>query len=133
MQTLPGVRLHPCSGDALGRRVLDIKPYLPYADQVPAARGGYAADAPEPGLAVRFEPCAAAALETIASRTGLPLRALIAATLALDPRPAYAEHRPCGRTYGLRLYDVDVRWTVRGKTALVGAVREIGRSRPEPR
>lgn len=128
------VRLHVRGADLLdGTPVLDVKPYVPYADRVPAARGGYAADAPGPRLAVRFEPRAEADLACIETRTGLPLRSLVTATLALDPRPAYQGGGSSGRTHGLRLYDFDIRWTVRGHTARVSAIREIGRSRPEPR
>ena len=34
--------------------VLDIKPYLPYADSIPDANGGYAGEPPRPSIAIDF-------------------------------------------------------------------------------
>ena len=34
--------------------VLDIKPYLPYADSIPDANGGYASDPPRPSISIEF-------------------------------------------------------------------------------
>jgi hypothetical protein len=42
------------------------------------------------------------------------LEGLVTALLARDPRPAYQAQRDdqAGRVYGIRLYDLDVRWSV---------------------
>jgi tRNA-Thr(GGU) m(6)t(6)A37 methyltransferase TsaA len=107
------VRLHLGGVDLLdGTPVLDIKPYLPYADSLPHARGGFADHPPEVRLAVRF---GAAAERVLAGRSDGPqLRRLIAALLALDPRPAYrsGERGDPSRQFGMRLQDLDVRWRV---------------------
>lgn len=91
-----------------GTPVLDLKPYLPYADALPTARCAWASEAPPP-LAVRFAP----ALELLAQRGELApaLRETIVDTLRWDPRPAHQRDEP-GRTYAMRLLDVDVRFRV---------------------
>ncbi|MCE9665454.1 tRNA (N6-threonylcarbamoyladenosine(37)-N6)-methyltransferase TrmO [Halomonas sp. M5N1S17] len=93
-----------------GTPVLDIKPYLPWAEARPEARAGFAPEAP-PRLAVGFSADAEAALA--ARPDGASLRELIIQVLAQDPRPAYhAAGRQEGeaRVYGVRLRDVDVRF-----------------------
>ncbi|AWN15965.1 tRNA (N6-threonylcarbamoyladenosine(37)-N6)-methyltransferase TrmO [Salinisphaera sp. LB1] len=91
-----------------GTPVVDIKPYLPWADARVAARADLAPTAP-PSLAVHWE---AAAEQRVAARADAgPLRALIEQVLAQDPRPAY--RRADGdRVYGVALRDVDVRFVV---------------------
>lgn len=88
-----------------GTPVLDVKPYVPYADAVPDAAAGWA-DGPPPHLPVRFAPDVEAALADRAE-----LRALIEQTLRLDPRPAHAR-RVTERAWAVRLGEVDVRWVV---------------------
>lgn len=98
-----------------GTPVLDIKPYLPWAEALPDARAGYA-PAPPPQLAVRFSAAAEATLATRADAASL--RELIRQVLAQDPRPAYRKSAE-ERLYGVRLRDVDVRFQVES-TALTG-------------
>ena len=70
-----------------GTPIVDIKPYLPYADAITDARGGFAPAAPAARLVVCFSPQAEDDL------AGLPnpaeMRSLVTEVLALDPRPAY--------------------------------------------
>ena len=94
-----------------GTPVLDIKPYLPYADALPEARAGYAQQAPEAPLVVHFSAAAEARLATWIERYP-ELRRLIEQLLAADPRPAYQSGKADGRRYGMRLWDFDVRWEV---------------------
>ncbi len=84
-----------------GTPVLDVKPYLPYADSLPGARTGFAPEVPPSEYAVVFAPEVAAMLATRPT-----LRALLEKLLATDPRPAY---RGGSGRFGLKLYDVDVR------------------------
>jgi tRNA-Thr(GGU) m(6)t(6)A37 methyltransferase TsaA len=92
-----------------GTPVLDIKPYLPYADALPDARGGFADAAPAPSLSVDFTPeVLARCRELEGERPGL--HALIEQILQYDPRPAYRKGQENERIYGLRLFDLDVRW-----------------------
>jgi tRNA-Thr(GGU) m(6)t(6)A37 methyltransferase TsaA len=72
-----------------GTPVLDLKPYVPYADAFPDSRSGWL-DLPRDPIAaftVNFAPLASAQLEWIAARSELPLRARIAEILSLGPQP----------------------------------------------
>lgn len=102
-----------------GTPVLDIKPYVPYADAIPDATGGFADTAPEVTLTVVLAPD----VEVFcAPRPGL--KKLLVETLALDPRPAYhAESQP-DRTYGTTLNGVNFKWRVRETVADVFGVEE---------
>lgn len=109
-----GVRLVVRGADLLdGTPLLDVKPYLPYADAVPEAAGGFAPEAPGARLSVAWSERARA--QCVAWATAHPdLPALIEAVLTRDPRPAYQAdgHGDPGRVYGVRLYELDVRWSV---------------------
>jgi hypothetical protein len=89
--------------------VLDIKPYLPYADSLPAAHAGFAPAAPAL-LPVQWSEEALAAASTLALSPDL--RALIDEVLAQDPRPAYRTTQPDAHEYGVWLAKVNVRFIV---------------------
>lgn len=94
-----------------GTPILDVKPYVPYADALPEASGGFASSAIA-RLPVRFAPEAEQRL--CARPDQAEVRAVIEAVLALDPRPGYRQGTPdSGRGLGMRLYDFDLRWRVR--------------------
>lgn len=93
-----------------GTPVLDIKPYLPYADAIPTARAGYAPDAPAAPLAVRFSAQAAAQCRQKQAQWHTDVHGLITQILAQDPRPSYQHSQQDGRVYAMRLYDFDLRW-----------------------
>jgi tRNA-Thr(GGU) m(6)t(6)A37 methyltransferase TsaA len=97
-----------------GTPIVDIKPYLPYADARPEARADFAEQKPRPRLTVRF------ASRVQAQLIDRPeLRCLIRKTLELDPRPAYHVGADKPRRYGLQLADVDVQFEIFGDAALV--------------
>ena len=104
-----GVTLHLAGCDLVsGTPVLDIKPYLPWAESRPEARAGFAPEAP-PILPVSFSPEADTLLASRAD--GDALRELIRQVLAQDPRPGYHKHTRHSaeeRRYGVRLRDLDV-------------------------
>lgn len=91
-----------------GTPVVDIKPYLPWAESHPHAQAGFAPQTP-PLLGVSFHPMA---LDTLSQRQdSTTLHALIEQVLSQDPRPAYKQNdRASNRLYGLRLRDVDVKF-----------------------
>ena len=83
--------------------------------------GGFAADPPPADLAVEFSPEAQAALAAREDR--IPgLRRFIVEMLRADPRPAYLSRSPERRSFGTRVFDVDVRWEFRGGAIRVTAV-----------
>lgn len=92
-----------------GTPVLDIKPYLPYADSIPAARADFAATAPAL-LTVEWSEQAQADAAALAISSDL--RALINEVLAQDPRPAYRAAQQDEKEYGVWLADVNVRFRV---------------------
>jgi tRNA-Thr(GGU) m(6)t(6)A37 methyltransferase TsaA len=71
-----------------GTPVLDVKPYVAYADAFPEASAGWLtkADDPGPRWEVRFEPPAREALEFLLA-AGLDLEAALRTTLSLGPEP----------------------------------------------
>ncbi|MGA0804971.1 MAG: tRNA (N6-threonylcarbamoyladenosine(37)-N6)-methyltransferase TrmO [Pseudohongiellaceae bacterium] len=92
-----------------GTPVLDIKPYLPYADAIAAAQGGFAAAAPPTELPVRYSTNAGAQLQTL--QTQYPgLEALITSVLQQDPRPAQHVRKDSRREFAMLLYDLNIRW-----------------------
>lgn len=99
--------------------ILDIKPYVPYADCHPEASGGFTGATGGDTLAVDFP---AALLE----RVPADRRAALTGILARDPRPSY-QHDP-ERVYGLDFAGVNVRFTVDGDTLTVRSVEPL----PQP-
>jgi tRNA-Thr(GGU) m(6)t(6)A37 methyltransferase TsaA len=122
----PRMELGIRGGDLLdGTPVLDIKPYLPWADSRPHACGGFAADPPLQRMTVSFSP-EAEALCRRREAAGLPdLRRLIVQILSLDPRPAYAARDRDDKHYHCRLYDLDVEWSVSRRRVEVLDLRTI--------
>jgi tRNA-Thr(GGU) m(6)t(6)A37 methyltransferase TsaA len=99
--------------------VLDIKPYLPYADCHPQALGGFAQTRPNATLRVRFGSRARAAFRQMVKQERRQLARLLVQVLRLDPRPAYSEKMGGKREYGLYLMDWNIRWRVDDATAVV--------------
>ncbi len=93
-----------------GTPILDIKPYLPYADSLPNAQGGFASEAPEQ-MTVCFLPAAQAVLANHKARYP-QLEPFITQVLAQDPRPAYRKQQADEREYGVHLHEFNVRWQV---------------------
>uniref|UniRef100_UPI0028AAE4B5 TrmO family methyltransferase domain-containing protein n=3 Tax=Pseudomonas TaxID=286 RepID=UPI0028AAE4B5 len=91
-----------------GTPVLDIKPYVPYADSLSEATNTMASAAP-PAIAVHWSDSALPQAREHALRLQQPLVELIEQCLAQDPRPAY-QVPPAERVYGVKLWDVQVRW-----------------------
>ncbi|MCK5639819.1 MAG: tRNA (N6-threonylcarbamoyladenosine(37)-N6)-methyltransferase TrmO [Gammaproteobacteria bacterium] len=102
-----------------GTPVLDIKPYLPYAEALTDARGGFAKVAPEKIFSVEFSPQAEAQCRE-KENTIPELKAVIEQLLQHDPRPAYSELDD--RIYGIRIYDFDLKWRAEEGTIRVIAL-----------
>ncbi|KGK41139.1 tRNA (adenine(37)-N6)-methyltransferase [Nitrincola sp. A-D6] len=93
-----------------GTPVLDIKPYLPYADSLPEAHFSLGSK-PEPlTLPVLFSTQADAFCQQYQQTQGEPLQEQITELLRCDPRPAYQTDSE--RIYGMRLHDLNLRWSV---------------------
>ena len=85
-----------------GTPIYDIKPYIPYADAHPDARGGFAA-APAETIPVD---CPEELLSLLPPKQAQALLGV----LSQDPRPGYQDDP--GRIYGMDFADWDVRFRV---------------------
>lgn len=94
-----------------GTPVVDIKPYLPFAEALPDARASYAQQAPQADMPVYFTDALAAELVHLEKRYPR-LREFIVDVLAQDPRPAYRKEEDAGKAYAVWLLDFNVRWRV---------------------
>lgn len=96
-----------------GTPILDIKPYLPYSDAMTDASAGFADTRPETLMSVEFSP---EALNFIALQRDYPeLKGFITNVLKQDPRPAYKKQKDGEQSYGMSLYDFNIRWQVNGE------------------
>lgn len=103
-----------------GTPVLDIKPYLPYSDALPQAAGGFADAAPETMMTVSLSEQA----QTFCKHSKIPdLQIFIEKVLKQDPRPPYKKQRDEVQSYGMTLYDLNIKWTVDGEHNHVTEIR----------
>ncbi|CNI97639.1 tRNA (N6-threonylcarbamoyladenosine(37)-N6)-methyltransferase TrmO [Yersinia mollaretii] len=94
-----------------GTPVIDIKPYLPFAESQPQARAGFAQSAPNANMQVCFSTTAEQQLAQQQQRHP-NLRRFITQVLAQDPRPAYRKEDNESREYAVLLLEFNVRWRV---------------------
>jgi len=111
--TLEKVELHTPDGPVLvvggadlldGTPIYDIKPYLPYVDSHPEARGGFGSEKADYALQIDFP-------TELEERIGEEKREALRGLLAGDPRPSY-QNDP-DRVYGVRYADYNVKFTVK--------------------
>ena len=111
-----GPVLHVKGADLMdGTPIYDIKPYVPYADAFPEARGGFTDTSTWEPLQVDFSP---AVLEVLAAQPDPDvLRTRLEQVLAQDPRPRF--HHDPDRLYGMPFGPFDIRFQVKGKVLSV--------------
>ena len=93
-----------------GTPILDIKPYIPYADCQPEATGGFTDTAGDFLLKVEFPP-------ELLSMVPEDRREALIGVLHHDPRPSY--QRNAERVYGMEFAGVNVRFRVEGDVLTV--------------
>jgi tRNA-Thr(GGU) m(6)t(6)A37 methyltransferase TsaA len=101
--------------------VLDIKPYLPDADTIVDAVGGFADQRPDPKIPVVFAAQALHVRPQVEKRHP-GFSDLLEQVLRADPRPAYADRRRSGAVFGLRLYDVNIRFAYEPRKIIVNTI-----------
>ncbi|WP_218396018.1 tRNA (N6-threonylcarbamoyladenosine(37)-N6)-methyltransferase TrmO [Alteromonas lipotrueae] len=111
-----------------GTPIIDIKPYLPYADAPPHASDSMAElnhAAPIPNLEVTINPLVQNMLNEAASQHP-DLPTLLTAVLAQDPRPAY-RHKLLSdeKTYHTALYNYDFAFTVKNSVVEVIGINTL--------
>jgi tRNA-Thr(GGU) m(6)t(6)A37 methyltransferase TsaA len=102
-----------------GTPILDVKPYLPYADALPDASSGWASE-PIKRQEVHFTAQAEQAiLKRVETGTDPRFKSLILEILELDPRPSFLKRKfptqsaiAQGTQYGFRLFEFDVKWEI---------------------
>jgi tRNA-Thr(GGU) m(6)t(6)A37 methyltransferase TsaA len=104
-----------------GTPVVDIKPYLPFAEAVPEAVAGYAQNAPAADMPVYFTPELQPQLSLLEKRYP-HIERFIREVLAQDPRPAYRKGEDIGKTYAVLLLEFNVRWRVTEQGSEVFAI-----------
>ncbi len=106
-----GTVLHVSGVDLMdGTEIVDIKPYIPYADCHPDATGGFSRDAASPKLNVVYDK------DTLSHLPDDKRKALIK-VLELDPRPAYQDDTD--RIYGFRFAGYEVKFNVNEDTLFI--------------
>lgn len=111
-----GMVLHVGGADLMdGTPIFDVKPYVPYADSHPDAKGGFTDGAGEFLLQVDFP-------QTLLEKLPEEKRSAAVGVLSHDPRPSY--QRKPGRIYGLNFAGWDIRFTVDGDILTVVDILE---------
>ncbi len=111
-KTKAKVKLHLKGIDLVeGTPIIDIKPYLPYVDAIPDARGGFAHHAPPPRMQVGFTDIAEQQLIEVENNYS-DLRQLIIEVLQYDPRPIYYRKKSNKKIFVIELYDLGLRFEI---------------------
>ena len=105
-----------------GTQILDIKPYIPYADNVSHANGGIAQHSPDL-MPVVFSDHALQQLKQFTAHYP-EIKTLISEVLSQDPRPAYHQDKSSDKVYGMALYDLNVQWQVINQQNVVKAIQK---------
>ena len=110
-----GVFLVVSGADLTNRTpIVDIKPYVPFVDAVPDAKGGFADQAPK-----LHEVCFSKKALDDLNDLNFGEIAAIKETLAQDPRPAYKNRGEDDKIYGFGMYRHEIRFKVSAGTILV--------------
>ncbi|MGZ3713202.1 MAG: tRNA (N6-threonylcarbamoyladenosine(37)-N6)-methyltransferase TrmO, partial [Bdellovibrionota bacterium] len=128
-----GVEIHLSGVDLLDHTpVLDIKPYIAYADSVPDANPGWAHEeiARYP---VAFSEASQATLAKHAAKLLPRFRELLTEMLSLDPRPTsqkktmpFLASESQGAIFRFRVSDFDVEWEIRAREIFVRELIHLG-------
>ena len=119
IESKANVRIHVSGVDLMDKTpIVDIKPYLPWADSLPDAASGFAQTEPSRKLTVTFTPVAERTLTDLRPNDS-DLRTLIQRVIELDPRPAYQQKASSERSFGISLKGLNIRWLITENTAEV--------------
>lgn len=91
--------------------IIDIKPYIRYADSVSDASCGFAEFAPDTMMQVDYSELARSKLSNLLQKHP-DFAVLLQNILEQDPRPAYKSGTEDEKTYSVLLYNYDVKWQV---------------------
>ena len=97
-----------------GTPILDIKPYLPFADSYPQASGGFAGQKIDGPLKVEVS-------QPLLAQVPKEHRQALLGVLAQDPRPSY--HTDPQRVYGMEFAGLEVRFSVQNDVLTVLTIK----------
>jgi tRNA-Thr(GGU) m(6)t(6)A37 methyltransferase TsaA len=116
LQTPDGPVIWVSGADLMnGTPILDIKPYLPHADSIPEAKGGFSTQ-------VEWETLEVEIPENLKALIPAEHQETIINLLSQDPRPAY-QNDP-NKIYGVRYGEQNIRFTVSNNTLNVIEITE---------
>lgn len=107
-----------------GTPIVDIKPYIPYSDCLPEASSEMAQEQQAHRLLVEFSEQAKIQLDSLNVEPYPNLISLIKQVLEQDPRPAYKKTKTDNKEYGIRLYDLNIKWQVNDNSCLVLTIQQ---------
>lgn len=111
-----GTVIHVGGADLMdGTPIFDIKPYIPYADAFPEAKGGFTDTAGEFLLEVDFPP-------ELLQKLPEDKRDAAIGVLSHDPRPSY--QKDSSRIYGITFAAYDIRFSVKAQKLTVVEVKK---------
>lgn len=93
--------------------VIDIKPYLPYTDSIPDAKGGFTENIKDRSLDVCFS-------EKLVCKIPVEKRSTLTEVLESDPRPSYKGDED--KVYGFKFAGFEIKFKVVEKTLTVISV-----------
>lgn len=104
--------------------IIDIKPYIKYADRIEHAVSGFADQAPNQSMRIEYSATAAKQLACIALEHN-DFQSLLENVLQQDPRPAYKKEASDSKTYSVLLHKYDVSWQVIDSINYVIDIRSV--------
>ena len=99
-----------------GTPIYDIKPYLPYTDAHPEAKGGFGEAHKDDMISVQCD-------EELLAKLPEGLQERVLAVLKQDPRAAY--NKKPDYVYGMRFLDYDIRFVVENEMLIVKDIVDI--------
>ncbi|NOQ79040.1 MAG: tRNA (N6-threonylcarbamoyladenosine(37)-N6)-methyltransferase TrmO, partial [Gammaproteobacteria bacterium] len=89
--------------------IIDIKPYVPYSDSIPDAKGGFTDHIKEQELHISFSQEAENDCQEAAKKYP-KIKEFINQLLALDHRAYY--YKKINKIYSTKVYDFDLKWKI---------------------
>ena len=106
-----GTVIHVSGCDMVdGTKIYDIKPYLPYVDSIPDAKGGFTEDILQRPLTVEFE-------QGLLEKVAEDKRDALVEILRFDPRPGYQDDPD--RVYGFLFDEYEIGFKVENDKLMV--------------
>lgn len=121
-----GIEIH-CSGVDLlnGTPVLDIKPYVPFADKIENATSGWA-ESEIPKYRVDFSDQSLKVISDYEKKKNIKMIPLLTQILEWDPRPTsqrrampISDPSNSGLSFGFRIFDHDLQWQIKDQKIFV--------------